>query len=357
MKLNFFFNPGRIEGYVTHGVEMLRAMNAEAWDVACIPDFFFEGMCTDAAVRAALDRALQPRGCCAGIKLNLALPYRVSTFSGNPRIFYTVCEVDRLPPDWVEALNGVDHVWTASEWGRQVFLESGVQKPIYVVPEGVDPLVFHPSACRSFPERQIYRFLAVGKLEERKNYAALFRAYCEEFGPDEPVELLVHFGHPADPYQFLFDLNLGLRHPAIRFSKAVATPAEMAAIYAGADAFVLPTRGEGWGLPIIEAMACGLPVITTGIGPVLEYATNRTALLLDYDLVGAHDPVYGDIVKWGRWAEPSLKQLRQFMRRLFENPEEGREMGFRASSEVRSNWTWSHAVRLAGAALCEAGVC
>ena len=356
MRLNLFINPAGIEGYSTHGIEMLRAMGALGWDMACIPDFQSPGFCKDAAVVEALRRGLKPRGTCPGLKINLALPHRVATFSGSPRIFFTVSEVSRLPPDWVEALNSVDEVWTASEWGRKVFQESGVQRPIRIVPEGVDAAVFRPELA-SERERTVYRFLAVGKLEERKNYGGLLRAYCEEFEPDEGVELIVHFGLPADAYKFFFNLNLGRRHAPIRFSPTVSTKDQMASLYAEADAFVLPTRGEGWGLPVMEAMACGLPVIATRIGPIGEYATSQTACLLDYELVQARsDPVYGNHFKWGCWAEPNLNQLRKFMRELYENPAKGQEIGRRAAEDVRSQWTWTNAARKAQTALQEAGV-
>jgi len=132
----------------------------------------------------------------------------------------------------------------------------------------------------------------------------------------------------------------------------------MAALYRASDAFVLATRGEGWGLPLLEAMACGLPVITTGIGPIREYATDQTALLLDYELVPARDSqdsTFDHAFRWGRWAEPDVLQLRRFMRWLYEHRGEGRELGRRAAQEARLGWTWRHAVAKALTALRAAG--
>ena len=58
------------------------------------------------------------------------------------------------------------------------------------------------------------------------------------------------------------------------------TEAEMARLYAACDCLVHPFRGEGFALPVVEAMACGLPVIVTGAGPVLDYASDETAFLI-----------------------------------------------------------------------------
>lgn len=362
MNINVFCSPFGIEGYSIHAADLLRALHADGMDVACVLPPPLTGTHPDPIIQEAIMRGRRARATCVGVKLDLAEPQRVATFSGRPRIFYTMSEVDRLPPSWVEALNTVDEVWTPSAWGRAVFMESGVERPVRVVPEAVDTTLFEATA----PVRQAsrpYRFLTVGKFEERKNYAGLFRAYVEEFDADEQVELVVCFGHEltgqANPFEFLFNLNLGRRHPPIEFLPPITTRTAMAALYRSAEAFVLPTRGEGWCLPVMEAMSSALPVITTGIGPILEYATNETALLLGHELVPARDPqyeVFHEYFKWGRWAEPSIAELRHFMRQLFQNPAAGRALGLRAGDEVRMKWTWPLAVAKVREALAAAGV-
>ena len=121
----------------------------------------------------------------------------------------------------------------------------------------------------------------------------------------------------------------------------------MVALYQSADAFVLPTHGEGWGLPITEAMACGLPVITTGFSAILDYANKENALLLDYKLVPAEQPLYEYFFKGSFWAEPSAEQLGFFMRRLFTDRNLGSQLGRRACSDIRARWTWRRAAHTA----------
>jgi glycosyltransferase involved in cell wall biosynthesis len=56
--------------------------------------------------------------------------------------------------------------------------------------------------------------------------------------------------------------------------------ATLAALYRGCDAFVLPYRGEGFGMPLLEAMACGKPAITTAQGPSQDFCSEKTAYLI-----------------------------------------------------------------------------
>ena len=95
----------------------------------------------------------------------------------------------------------------------------------------------------------------------------------------------------------------------------------LAEMYRGADAFVLPTRGEGWGLPIAEAMASGLPVIATNFSGPTAFLTDDNSYPLR---VARRLP--------GGQAEPSVADVAQAMKRVRETPAEARRKGARGSS-------------------------
>ena len=104
-------------------------------------------------------------------------------------------------------------------------------------------------------------------------------------------------------------------------------------LYKAADAFVLPSRGEGWGRPHVEAMAMGLPVIATNWSGPTAYLDNTVGYPLKYTL----QPVDASLNLPGHnWAEPDVDHLRKLMRRLVMRPEEGRAKGVGGEQPHRS---------------------
>jgi tetratricopeptide (TPR) repeat protein len=118
---------------------------------------------------------------------------------------------------------------------------------------------------------------------------------------------------------------------------------DMPRLYRTADAFVLPTRGEGWGLPIMEAMASALPVLVTNWGAHLDFANDDNAYLIRSDGTVPVDeeqrrqsPFYGPD---HRWANPSVEHLASVMRHVFEHRAEARDRGLRARDSIGASWT------------------
>jgi glycosyltransferase involved in cell wall biosynthesis len=94
---------------------------------------------------------------------------------------------------------------------------------------------------------------------------------------------------------------------------------QLGVVYRSADCFVLATRGEGWGMPVIEAMACGVPVIATDWGAQCDYMTADNAYPVPVERLVpalAKCPYYAGF----QWAEPSYSHLRRLMRHVFEHP-------------------------------------
>ena len=173
-------------------------------------------------------------------------------------------------------------VFTVSEFSRaEIAARYGVPEDrLTVLHNAVDRGRFHPGGGgESIVERRGLRtggyILSVGRLEPRKNIAALLQAYARLPATGLP---LVVAGARDFGFRSLFDLAASLGIAArVRFMEDVAD-AELPALYRHARLFVFPSFAEGFGLPPLEAMASGVPVIssaTTALPEVVGDAALR----------------------------------------------------------------------------------
>ena len=122
----------------------------------------------------------------------------------------------------------------------------------------------------------------------------------------------------------------------------------MPRLYAAADCLVHPYRGEGYGLPIAEAMACGLPVVIPDLGAARDFADAQTAELVPSRIVRGEAEVGGHrLAGPSETVEIDPDDLARAMRRRFEDREEGRALGAAASAVIRADHTWDAAARVA----------
>lgn len=269
-------------------------------------------------------------------------------FVGKKRIGYTVWETTRVPKTWPASLEGLDALWTVSKHSRDALINSGVEKDVKIVPEGVDTTVFNNYVEPHQRDPDAFLFLAVMKWEMRKNPKILLEAFAEEFKPDEKVRLAVQMHNPFvrgfNIFQQMFALNLG-KHAPIVVLPPVEETSELARYYKTADCFVFPTSGESWGLPPLEALACGVPVITTNWGGCLEYMKEDYGWLIDVEKMETpNDGMFFNPTNFdegNEWAIPSKKHLRELMRYAFEHKDECKKKGGKNSySYVNDNFTW-----------------
>jgi glycosyltransferase involved in cell wall biosynthesis len=159
----------------------------------------------------------------------------------------------------------VRKVFTPSEYVKQKVTKRFGIKNVTVTPNGVDHSIFHPHAKQTrfaLPEDYL---LFVGTLEPRKNLNALLRVW-DEIKDDFRGLWLIVVGVGGNVFK---DVHLSRHSERVRFLGYVDDQT-LAGLYANATLFVLPSQEEGFGLPAIEAMACGTPVIVSDGGALPE---------------------------------------------------------------------------------------
>lgn len=173
----------------------------------------------------------------------------------------------------------------------------------------------------------------------------MFKAFCEEFKANEPVSLQVKINPSYNDINWnlnieLDKLKLEPNHAEIRIAPMIVDFKQLPNFYNEGHVFVAPCMAEAFGLPIAEAMACELPVITTGFGGQIDFVINKeNGLLIDYDLVQANDTYLYEEV---RWAKPRIEHLRKLMRYAFEHQSEMKEMGKKAREKIMNEFQWKH---------------
>jgi glycosyltransferase involved in cell wall biosynthesis len=250
-------------------------------------------------------------------------------------------EVDGFPAEWVRQANRMDEVWVPSEFNRQGFLRSGLKRPAYVVPLGVDVNYFHP-AMKAHPNPMgEFVFLSLFEWGERKEPWLLLKAFNDVFSAREPVRLLCKIMNRDPSVRIKEEIQrLRLKPSGGRVSYLFNLEFphyQLASLYRSADCLVAASRGEGWNMPLIEAMACGLPAIATEWGAGIGYPlrSRRTVPAV------AKCPYYAGF----SWADPDPDHLRHLLREVYENRDEARRRGQAAAAEVASRWTWQNTAR------------
>jgi glycosyltransferase involved in cell wall biosynthesis len=273
-------------------------------------------------------------------------------WAGRVRVGRTMCETDGLPDSYRDACNAMDEVWVPSRFNLETFTKGGVEKQkLRLVPGGVDTRAFSPGvAPLEIRPRRSFNFLSVFDWHRRKGYDLLLRAYLREFTPDDDVALILKVYQSADwsnleaQISYFVERTAGLpmeKAPAIILLNGFIPQSEMARLYATVNAFVLPSRGEGYGRPYLEAMACQLPVIATNWSGQLDFLNDQNSYLIESRLTLVPPDVEIEYYKGHRWAEPSVDHLRQLMREVYSHRDEAGMKAARGREDILRNYDWT----------------
>jgi glycosyltransferase involved in cell wall biosynthesis len=253
-------------------------------------------------------------------------------------------EESGFPAQYVRDFNmNLNVVTVTSRFVAKVLRDNGVHTPMMIVGNGVDHIAPVSSAETLQQPRSVFRFLHVSSGFPRKGADALLEAWGEAFSVVDKVELVIKtFANPHN------DIPEALRrfgmaypeHATIKLIDRDMDAAELREFYLNADALVCPSRGEGFGLPLAEAIWLGRSVITTGYGGQSDFCTPETAWLCDYSFARSqtHLSVPNSV-----WIEPSVNSLAGAMIACRDaTDEERRRRIIAGQSLLARQFSWAH---------------
>jgi glycosyltransferase involved in cell wall biosynthesis len=266
----------------------------------------------------------------------------------------TTFETDRIPQSWVRELNKFHEVWVQCSFNQATFAASGVTAPLRLIPNFFDESQFSPEGD-SMPLKagKSYLFLSVFDLKERKGYDVLLRAFLNEFSSRDDAALVikVRSGKLVSKLHEVIKAHAkpARLRPRVHVIERMLSPDDLSRLYRACDAFVLPTRGEGWGRPFFEAMLMELPVIGTNWSGQTEFMSEDNSFPVKVERLV---PVKNVPELAGHyWAEPSLSDLQQKMRYVFENREASKAIGKKARADLLSKYSMEETSRKVAAEL------
>ena len=287
------------------------------------------------------------------------------------KIIFTMIETSQgIHKDYREKLNLFDEIWVPTEIGKKLLKDSGVRAPIYVIPLGVDIDRYNVDAKPLTLKTKLnkFKFISVFKWSYRKGPDLLLKAYLEEFSSKDDVSLLLvtrTLNVPEDVglktiMQEFENIRQTVKKddlPHVALYPELVSERKMPSLYKACNAFVLMSRGEGFGLPNLEASSCGLPVITTNCTAQMEYLDKDNSFLVDpqeyavsslsssggfskmakmaHFYEGQYFPVFG---------EESIFQARRHMRYVFENEQEAKEKNNNLIEKIKKDYVWDLAI-------------
>jgi hypothetical protein len=219
---------------------------------------------------------------------NRALPFEIIILHTTPNVYHNYWdqakykiarvfwETDKIPMDFAPNIQACDEIWTGSEFNKKAIQAAGVTKPIYIIPEAIEMIDASKTGSYKTAAEGTYRFYSMFEWTERKNPEALLLAYFEEFKNGENVSLTLKTyvdnfqrGKRGEIDEHIDRIRAKMgrdKYPPVYLYRELMDRDQVYKFHKSFDCFVSAHRGEGWGIPQMEALLMERAVISTGCG-------------------------------------------------------------------------------------------
>ncbi len=246
-------------------------------------------------------------------------PPRVKDLNSRINILHSYgWEESKFPYEWVDDFNTyLQGITVMSRQVKKILIDSGVKIPVRVSGLGLDHIDrIDPDFSFELQSKK-FKILHISSCFPRKGIDILLNAFCETFTNQDDVSLIIKtFNNPHNDIENkLQKIKVSNSHtPEIIVINDDMTDEQIKGLIIQSDVLVAPSRGEGFGFPIGEAMRLGIPVITTGWGGQLDFCTNENSWLIDYKFAFSKSHFN---INQSYWAEPSQKHLSELLYQIY----------------------------------------
>jgi glycosyltransferase involved in cell wall biosynthesis len=285
----------------------------------------------------------------------LAFAYQPDVFSGRYNIGYFFWELDQPAFCHYLGMELLDEIWVSTDYGVEIYRPDAGDKPVVNVGMCFEemPDITREDA-RAFVERR-FRFDASHyvclvafdsfSFVQRKNPVSVLKAFQKAFQGVPQARLVVKTQNRDsvfDPVQVqLWDRVEAIiaSDPRIVVINETLSYRDLLRLKAGSDCYISLHKSEGWGFGMIEAMALGVPVLATAYSGNMDFCTDETTWLVDYEITALKPGDYIFVRPGSHWAEPSVDHAAAQLRAAFDNPDARAARASAALAHIRANFS------------------
>jgi len=301
----------------------------------------------------------------------ISWPLRVYAGEAERTFVFGTCEFGKFPPNSIVGPAGDEHgvdfdsveLITASRWSKDGFLALGFREErIHTIPHGVDPAIFDVPQQRVRSQvrsdlkipADAFVFLNIGSMSWNKGIGPLVAAFAHHRLKNKNSVLILKGGDAlygtlvGEAVVEARKLNANVTHPdvasSIRYVPHNLPQTSIAALYFASDVYVAPYRAEGFNIPVLEALAAGVPVIVTRGGATDDFCTTQHCLKIDsMRMTTPH----------GNHLEPNIDSIVEQMQRMTDEAPAFRAAAFDGRHDIWTRYSWQSVSRRLGDLLSE----
>jgi hypothetical protein len=275
-------------------------------------------------------------------------------------------ETDKTSVHWAAKCNEMSAIFVPSTFNLVSFMQSNITVPLRVVQLGIDFDKYTPEGDKFFKQLSTkFNFLCVGQWiqnGDRKNIQGVIRTFLNVFkeNPDVGLILKTYMVGAGTVDKMMLEQNISeIRHqlgikpdqgPIIYLVHGALSENDLVKLYRNADAFVLPSSGEAWGMPLMEAAAMNVPIITTAGTGAETFLNPDYCAMISYEWkpLGGNRSLWPGVYDYyQQFAIPDMNEFAKLMEGIYTHNVLAKENAVKQRQEILDrDFSWKHSAEI-----------